>query len=143
MLALAAANTVGVVLFGTLYAVAGAHVLPQPVFLVCLAVLFPVMTAVWIRTEARHRSLDPVRRLGRIVMGLGVVVIVTPVAVLAPVFWLDEQLPAEAGLRGVRGGIMALVFIALVLVVLMNLAGSLVATGRAVLARRSASRLPT
>jgi hypothetical protein len=142
VLALAAANAVGVVLFGTLYAVAGTRVLPQPAFLVCLVVLFALMTGVWVRTEARHRGLDAVRRLGRIVLGLGIVVIATPVAVLGPMFWLDELLPAEAGLRAARGGIMALVLITLVLVVLVNVAGSLVTVGRAVLAGRPAGRIP-
>jgi hypothetical protein len=142
MLALAAANTVGVVLFGALYAVTGARVLPQPAFLVCLVVLFVLMTVVWVRTESRHRGLDAVRRLGRIVGGLGIVVVATPVAVLGPVFWLDERLPAEAGLHAVRGGVMALVLITLVLVVLMNVTGSLVAAGRVVLARWSAGRIP-
>jgi hypothetical protein len=141
VLALAAANAVGVVLFGTLYAVAGARVLPQPAFLVCLVVLFALMTGVWVRTEARHRGLDAVRRLGRIVLGLGIVVIATPVTVLGPMFWLDELLPAEAGLRAARGGIMALVLITLVLVVLMNVTGSMVAVGRAVLAGRPAGRI--
>jgi hypothetical protein len=141
VLTLAAANAVGVVLFGTLYAVAGAGVLPQPVFLVCLVVLFALMTGVWVRTESRHRGLDAVRRLGRIVLGLGIVVIATPVTVLGPMFWLDELLPAEAGLRAARGGIMALVLITLVVVLLMNVMGSLVAVGRAVLARRSPGKI--
>ena len=76
-------------------------------------------------------------------LGIGIVVTATPVAVLGPVFWLDEQLPAQVGLRAVRGGVMALVLITLVLVVLMNVTGSLVAAGRAVLARWSAGRIPT
>jgi hypothetical protein len=136
VLALAAANAVGVVLFGILYAVAGARVVPQVAFLVCLIVLFALMIAVWVRTEARHRDLDAVRRLGRIVLGLGVVVIATPVVVLLPLFWLDEQLPVEAGLHAVRGGIMALVLITLVIVVLLNVAGVLVVLARGALGRR-------
>jgi hypothetical protein len=96
---------------------------------------------VWVRTESRHRGLDAVRRLGRIVMALGIVVIATPVAVLGPVFWLDEHLPPDAGLHAVRGGIMALVLITLVLVVLVNLTGSLVVAGRALLVRGPAGRI--
>jgi hypothetical protein len=96
---------------------------------------------VWVRTESRHRGLDAVRRLGRIVLGLGIVVIATPVTVLGPMFWLDERLPAEAGLRAARGGIMALVLITLVLVLLMNVTGSLVAVGRGVLARRPPGKI--
>jgi hypothetical protein len=143
MLALAAANAVGVVLFGALYGVAGARLVPQLAFLVGLVVLFVFMTAVWIRTEARHRELDIVRRIGRVVAGLGGVVVVVPVVVLAPLFWLDEQLPVEAGLRAARGGVMALVLIALVLVVLVNLMGVLVVLARAVVSWRLGGRSVT
>ena len=96
------------------------------------------MTAVWVRTEGRHRRLDPVRRMGRIVAGLLMVVVATPVAVLAPIFWLDDQLPVEAGLRAARGGIMALVLIALVLVVFVNVTGMVVAVIRSVFGGRAA-----
>lgn len=139
MFALAAANAVGVILFGTLYAIAGGRVLSQVAFLACLVVLFVFATAVWVRTEARHRSLGPVRRIGRVVVGLLLVVVATPAAVLAPLFWLDEQIPPEAGLHAARGGVMALVLIALALVALMNVTGAFVAVGRAVLARRRSS----
>ena len=135
MLALIAANAVGVVLFGTLYAVAGARVLSQSAFLACLAVLFVLITALWVRTEARHRTFGPWRRLGRIVVGLLAVLVVTPAAVLAPLFWLDQQLPAEVGVHDARGGIMALVLIALVLVVVVNVVGVVIALGRAALGR--------
>jgi hypothetical protein len=138
VLALTAANAAGVVLFGTLYAVAGARMLPQAAFLACLGVLFVLMTVVWVRTEARHRGLDAVRRLGRIVAGLVLVLVMTPMAVLGPLFWLDEQLPAEAGLRAARGGIMALVLITLVLVVAVNVIGVVVALIRSAIDRRSA-----
>jgi len=141
MLALAGANAVGVVLFGTLYAVAGARVVPHAAFLVCLGVLFVLVTALWVRTEARHRALDPLRRMGRIVIGLLGVVVVTPAAVLAPLFWFDEQLPPEVGLHDARGGVMALVLITLVLVILVNVVGVMVASGRALVRRRSSSRV--
>jgi ABC-type Mn2+/Zn2+ transport system permease subunit len=65
---------------------------------------------------------------------------VTPAIVLAPLFWLDEQLPAEAGLRAARGGVMALVLITLVLVVLVNVVGVLVVVARAAVGRRTARR---
>jgi hypothetical protein len=138
VLALTAANAASVVLFGTLYAVAGARMLPQSAFLTCLAVLFMLMTVVWVRTEARHRRLDAVRRLGRIVGGLVLVLVATPAAVLAPLFWLDEQLPPEAGLHAVRGGIMALVLITLALVVAVNVIGVVVAVIRSAVDRRPA-----
>jgi hypothetical protein len=140
MLALAAANAVGVVLFGILYAIAGGRVLSQVAFLACLVVLFVFSTTVWVRTEARHRRLGPLRRIGRVVVGLLLVVVATPAAVLAPLFWLDEQIPPEAGLHTARGGVMALVLISLALVALMNVTGAFVAVGRAVLARRQSSQ---
>jgi hypothetical protein len=138
VLALAAANAVGAVLFGALYAVAGAGLVPQVGFLVGLVVLFVLMTSMWVRTEARHRELDIVRRLGRVVAGLGFVVVVVPMVVLGPLFWLDEQLPIEAGLHAARGGIMALVLITLILVGLVNLMGALVVIARAMVGRRVA-----
>ena len=139
MLALAAANAVGVVLFGTLYAVAGARVIPQYAFVACLIVLFALMTIVWVRTEARHRPLGPLRRMARVTVGLVLVLVVTPAAVLAPLFWLDAQLPVEVGVHGARGGVMALVLIALVLIVLVNVAGVMVAVLRSVLGGRIAA----
>ena len=100
------------------------------------------MTALWIRTEARHRGLPAGRRAGRIVLGLAIVILATPAVVLAPLFWLAEQLPPEVGLHDARGGVMALVLIALMLVFLVNIAGTLVAAGRGALARRGAPRGP-
>ena len=135
MLALAAANAAGAVLFGTLYAVAGGRVLSQVAFVACLAVLFVLMTVLWIRTEARHRGLGALRRIGRVVVGWLVVVVAIPIAVLAPMFGLDEQIPKEAGLHAARGGVMALVRITLGLVALMNIPGAVGAIGRAMLAR--------
>ena len=140
MLALIAANAVGVALFGTLYAVAGARVLSQGAFLACLTVLFVLMTALWVRTEGRHRALGPLRRIGRGAAGLFAVVIATPAMVLAPLFWLDTQLPPEVGLHGARGGAMALVLITLVLVVIVNITGAVVALARAGLSRRPPPR---
>jgi hypothetical protein len=137
MLALAAANAVGVVLFGTLYAVAGARMLSQAAFIPCLALLFVLMIGLWVRTEARHRALDPMRRVARMVVGLVSVVVVTPAMVLAPLFWLDAQLPPEVGLQAARPGIMAIVLITLVLVTLVNVAGAIVAAARGALGRRS------
>jgi hypothetical protein len=138
MLALAGTNAASALLFGVLYAVAGAGMLPQLVFLACLALIFVLATVVWVRTEARQPRLPAVPRLGRIVGGLLLALVAIPVVVLGPIFWLDERLPPEAGLHGVRGGIMALVLIALVLVLLVNLAGVVVALIRSL--RRPARR---
>jgi hypothetical protein len=134
MVALAATNAVGVILFGTLYAFAGARRLPQLAFMSCLLIVFALVTALWVRTEARHRALHPLRRLGRAMVGLVAVIVVTPAAVLMPLFWLEGVLPAEAGMAAALGPIMALVLISLALVMLTNIVGALVIAGRAALA---------
>jgi hypothetical protein len=136
VLALAAANAVGVVLFGTLYALAGAHVLSQTAFLPCLAVLFALVTGLWVRTEARHRGMRRSRRVVTAVGGLLGVMLATPALLLSLVFWLDDQLPSEAGLHAVRGGVMAVVLIALALVVATNVVGAIVAVVRTTRAPR-------
>jgi hypothetical protein len=140
MLVLAATNGVGVVLFGTLYALAGARRLSQGAFLTCLIVIFALVTALWVRAEARHRALHPARRVGRATFGLVAVIVVTPAAVLMPVFWLERVLPPEADAGGVLAPVMTLVLISLVLVVLMNLVGSAVIAGRAALRPRGERR---
>ena len=132
MLALAAANGVGVVLFGTVYALAGAQRLSQTTFLTCLVIIFGLVTALWIRTEARHRTLHPARRLGRATFGLLAVIIVTPAAVLMPLFWLERALPPDTGAGAVLAPAMTLILVSLVLIVLTNLIGSAIILGRAV-----------
>ena len=136
MLALAATNVVGVVLFGTVYALAGARRLSQTAFVTCLVLVFGLITALWIRAEARHRAVHPFGRFGRAVLGLLAAIIVAPAAVLMPLFWFEENLPPELGLTSVLGPIMALVLISLALVALTNAVGALIIAGRAVLDRR-------
>jgi phosphatidylglycerophosphate synthase len=136
MLALAGANLVSVLLFGALYAVAGAEYLSQAAFLVCLAVLAVLAITLWVRVEGRHRALDPIRRLGRVVAGLVMVAIGTPVLVLMPLFWLDRQLPAEAGFTPLLGPVMALTLIALALTAAVNVIGGAIAAGRGLVGRR-------
>ena len=136
MLPLAAADAVGVVLFGTLYAVAGADLLSQGAFLSCLLLLFALVTALWMRAEARNQPLPALRRAGRAVMGLVVVAIATPALVLMPLFWLDTQLPSEAGLRPTLAPVMTILLISLALVLTVNLAGSMLVVTRSVFARR-------
>ena len=131
MVALAATNAVGVVLFGTLYALAGVRRLSQAAFVGCLLIVFALVTTLWVRTEARHRTLSPLPRLARAVVGLVAVIVVTPAAVLMPAFWLEGVLPAEVGLGSTLGPIMALVLISLALVVLTNIVGALVIGCRA------------
>jgi hypothetical protein len=136
MLPLAAANVVGVLLFGALYGIPGARRLPAPAFVVCLGLLFSLVTVLWIQAEAQNRRLDPVRRLGRVMLGLIAVVVAVPIVVLMPLFWLDSQLPPEAGLTPVVATVMAVVLVALVLTLLVNVAGGVVLAGRGLLRHR-------
>jgi hypothetical protein len=140
MVGLALTNAVGVILFGVLYAVAGAGRLSQTGFLACLGVLFAVVTGLWLRAEGRHRALEPLRRLGRVTLGLAAVVIGTPVLVLMPLFWLDTHLPPEAGLNRLLAPIMTLTLVSLVLVVLVNVAGGVVAIAAALAGRTPPGR---
>ena len=132
MLALAATDVVGVVLFGTLYALAGARRLSQAAFGACLVVLFALVTVLWIRTEARHRGIHPARRLGRAGLALVGVIVLTPAAVLMPVFWLESVLPPETGAGAIPAPVMTIVLVSVVLVVLTNMMGSAIIAGRAV-----------
>ena len=135
MLALGATNVVGAILFVAVYATAGAHLMSQAAFVACLFVIFALVTALWIRVEARHRDLGFVRRFGRAAAGLVIVVFVVPGVVLMPAFWLDTVLPSEAGFTRYLGPIMTLVLIALALVIVVNVVGALVAVARAALRR--------
>jgi hypothetical protein len=136
MLALAAANAVGVVLFGTLYAVAGANLLSQVAFLACLAILFALVVAFWVRTESRHRHLDVLSRVGNAAGGLALVAVTIPTVVLLPLFWLDTQVPAQAGLNPMLAPIMAVVLISLALVAVVNVLGTVVIVVRTLLRGR-------
>jgi len=129
-----------VVLFGTLYAAAGARYLSQGGFLACLLILFPLVTWLWVRTEARHRALEPLRRLGRVTLGLMAAVLTVPMITLMPLFWLDSQLPPAAGLSPFLAPVMSIVLVSIVLVVLVNVTGGLVIGGRALLGTLPASR---
>jgi hypothetical protein len=141
MLALGLANTVGLVLFATLYAVAGANFLSQAAFLWCLAVLFALVTFLWAWTERRHRGLEMLARLGRAAAGFLIAGFAIPVFVLMPLFWLDTQLPREAGLNRLLGPVMALLLISLVLVALTNVIGVVAIGASAVLGRGRRARI--
>ena len=140
MLALTLANAVGVVLFGVLYAVAGARLMPQPAFLACLALIFMLVTVLWVRVEARHRRLEALSRLGRVAGALVIVVIAAPVIVLMPAFWFEAQLPTEAGLTRFLGPLMSLLLISLVLVAAVNVVGVGVAIARGLSGWRRGTR---
>jgi hypothetical protein len=135
VLALGATNAVGAVLFGAVYATAGAQMMSQGAFVACLLVIFTLVTALWVRVEARHRELGFVRRFGRVAAGLVIVLLTITTLVLMPAFWLDTQLPPDAGFGRYLAPIMTLVLIALALVVVVNVVGALVAVARAVLGR--------
>jgi hypothetical protein len=126
---------VGAVLFGAVYGTAGAGMMSQATFVACLLVIFTLVTALWIRVEARHRELGFVRRFGRVVAGLVICLLVLPALVLMPAFWLNTQLPPDARFGRYLAPIMALVLISLALVVVVNVVGALVCVARAALAR--------
>jgi hypothetical protein len=143
VLALAAANFVGIILFAAVYAAAGVRWLSQSAFIVCVVVIFVLVTTLWVRTEARHRHLDPLRRLGRGVIGLILIMLGVPALVLLPLSKLDTLLPLEVGLNRVTAPTMAILLVSLALVVLVNLIGTSAIAVRAVagrLARRPAAR---
>ena len=138
MLVLAGANAVSVVLLGTLCLLWLTGRVAAPAFVSCLVVIFVLATALWVRTERRHRTLEPLRRVGRVAVGLVVVLAATPMAVLTPLFWLEQQLPAEANFVSALSPVMAAVLLALVLAVLVNAAGGVVIGLRALLGARGA-----
>lgn len=136
MLALAATNMVSAVLFAALYATAGARLMSQGAFVACLVIIFVLVTALWVRVEARHRELGFVRRIGRVAFGLVVVLFGVPIVVLMPVFWLDTLLPPDARFTRHLGPLMTLVLIALALIVVVNAVGAIIALARAALGAR-------
>jgi hypothetical protein len=137
MLALGAANLVGVVLFAAVYAAGGARYLSQGGFTACLILTFALVTFLWVRTESRHASLGFVRRVGRAAAGLAGVLVGVPVFVLMPLFWLETALPPEAQFARVLAPVMALVLVSLGLVLLANAVGALVQGMRGVRRRQA------
>lgn len=140
MLALAATNAVGVILFATVYAVAGARVMSQAAFVICLAVLFALVTTLWVRVEGRHRGLPPIRRLARTAIGLGAALVAIPALVLMPAFWLEPRLPRDTDFARILAGLMTLMLISLGLVVLVNVVGTLIVVAARCLGPRPTSR---
>jgi hypothetical protein len=128
MVALAVTNAVGVLLFGTLYAVAGARWLSQTAFLACLLLLFALVTALWITVERRQGAgRGGLARVGRIAFGVAIVSLAVPIVVLMPLFWLESRLPPDAALSSLLAPVMTIVLIALSLTALVNVIGSLLA----------------
>jgi hypothetical protein len=131
MMALAAVNVLGAVVFAGIYAASGTGRLPPAAFLVGLPVAFIAITALWVRAEDRSRALDPMVRVGRGAIGFLAVLIGLPVVVLMPLFWLESQLPLEAVPALHLGPVMALLLVALVLVAAANVVGAVGAIGLA------------
>lgn len=140
MLALAAVNVLGAVVFAGLYAASAAAQLSPGAFLAALTLVFVGVTAIWVRVERRSRALDPLLRVGRGAMGLLAVVIGLPVVVLMPLFWLEGQLPLEVVPALHLGPVMALLLVAVALVVAVNTAGAIVAVALGIACRWRAGR---
>ena len=142
MLALAAVNVLGAVVFAGVYAAGARTGLAPAVLLGGLLLAFASMTVIWVRVEQRFRALEPFRRVGRVAMGLLAVVIGLPVVVLMPLFWLESQLPLEAVPALHLGPVMALLLVALASIVAVNLVGAVVAVGLTVSRRWRPRRAP-
>jgi hypothetical protein len=127
MLRLAGINALAIVTFALIYAAGGSRWLTQGAFLASLAVFFISLTALWVYVErTRPGARDVLSRIGRGVLALVVVVVGLPAVVLAPLFALQEDLPPEAGFADVVRPVMGLLLLALVLVIAMNVAGTVV-----------------
>lgn len=141
MLRLAGTNAIAAVAFALIYAAAGSRWLTQGAFLASLAVFFILLTALWVHVErSGPGGRDVLSRLGRGVLALVVVVIGLPALALAPLFALQEVLPAEAGFADVVRPVMVLLLLALVLVITMNAAGVAVLAVSGLRARLSRGR---
>ena len=127
MLRLAGINALAIETFAMIYAAGGSRWLTQGAFLASLAVFFISLTALWVYVErTRPGARDVLSRIGRGVLALVVVVVGLPAVVLAPLFALQEALPPEAGFADVVRPVMVLLLLALVLVIAMNVAGTVV-----------------
>jgi hypothetical protein len=142
VLALAAVNVLGAVVFAGLYAIAGRMRVAPGALSAGLLLAFAGMTVLWVRVEQQSRTLDTFRRVGRVTMALLAVVIGLPIAVLLPLFWLESQLPLEAVPALHLGPVMALLLVSLALVVGVNAVGAVVAVALAVRRRWRAAREP-
>lgn len=141
MLRLAGTNALATVTFALIYAAGGSRWLTQGAFLASLAVFFISLTALWVYVErSRPGARDVLSRIGRGVLALVFVVIGLPAVVLAPLFALQEALPPDAGFADVVRPVMVLLLLALVLVIAMNVAGTVVLAVSGLRARLSRGR---
>lgn len=138
MLALAAADVAGAVVFALLYAAGAARWLTQPAFLAALVVFFVAVSACWVRVERnRGAGRGALGRIGRAAGGLALTVVGLPGLVLVPLFALQQNVPPEAGVEHVIRPAMVLLLISLALVGLVNVVG-LAYAGLVGLGRRGA-----
>jgi hypothetical protein len=135
VLALVAANAVSLLLLGTLCFVRLSGHIGSAAFLTCLAGLFLLATALWVRSERGNRRRAPLRRLSGVVGALVLAMALAPMVVLTPMFWLHAQLPPEAGFDQTIGRAMAAMLMALVLAVGVNAVGGMVVVVRTILGR--------
>jgi hypothetical protein len=143
VLALAAVDLLGTVVFAGLYAAGAAAEVSSAALLGGLLLLaFAGVTAIWVRVEHRSRGLDPFHRVGRGAIGLLMVLIGLPALVLTPLFWLESQLPLEAVPALHLGPVMALLLVGLALTVAVNALGAVVSVALGVGRRWRARRAP-
>ena len=141
VLPLAGVNAAGMVVFGAVYGAAALRSLSQPAFVAALLLAFAGAVVLWVRVERSGAANGALARLGRIVGSFVVALLAVPSLTLMPLYFLESQLPPEAGLDHVISRVMVLLVIALGLTVLVNLVGAL-AIGAAFLARREPRRAP-
>lgn len=139
VLGLAGANAVSVLLLGTVCFLRLSGRLGGGAFVGCLAALFLLATALWVWSERRNRNRAALGRLVGVVGGLLIAVVLAPMVVLTPMFWLHAQLPPEAGFHQTIGLVMAAMLMALALAVLVNAVGGAVVMVGAFLARGRAT----
>ncbi len=142
MLALAAVNVLGAVVFAGVYAVGSAARVAPALFLAGVLLVFAGLTAIWVRVEQWSRALEPFTRVGRGAIALLAVVIGLPVVVLMPLFYLESYLPLEAVPALHLGPIMALLLVSLAMIVAVNAAGAVVAVALGVGRHWRARRRP-
>jgi hypothetical protein len=141
VLALAGVNAAGMVVFAAVYGAAALRSLSQFAFAAALLLAFAGAVVLWVRVERAGAGSDALARLGRIVGGFVVALLAVPSLVLMPLFFLQSQLPPEAGLDHVISRVMVLLVIGLGLTALVNVVGAL-AMGGALLARRAPRHAP-
>jgi hypothetical protein len=141
VLPLAGVNAAGMVVFAAVYGAAALRGLSQAAFVAALLLAFAGAVVLWVRVERVGAGNDVLARLGRIAGGFVVALLVVPSLTLMPLYFLESQLPPDAGLDHIISRVMVLLVIALGLTVLVNLVGVLT-VGAALLARRTPRRAP-